>query len=98
MSSKTLGQALDDYLADTWAVETVYIYQDKDTEPHVILTISDDSYDWVNVFSEDRNLTLDIEAKKKDIIALRAKIRGLEKEKKSVELSIKRLIKHGANL
>lgn len=89
--SRTLGQELDDYLKDIYTVETVYIYQDKNAEPHVILTISNDKFSYGDVFSQDRNLTQDIELKKKKVIALQTKIRQLEKSKKDIIKAIELL-------
>lgn len=93
---RTFGQLLDDYLADTYTVESVYLYHDKDAQPHIIVTTSESSWDYTEVFSEHHDLTQEVSALKKQVKVLESQIRGLETDKRQVEGAIKKLVKHGA--
>ena len=88
MSNKTLGQVLDEYLQDTHTVESVYIYHDKQANPHVVLTLSEQDYDYTEVFSWAVDLNAEIEEKQNKITQLNSHIRTLERTKKSVEKAI----------
>lgn len=94
--SKTLGQALDDYLSDTYNVETVFLYHDRENaEPHVIVTASQSEYDYTEVFTVDHNVKEEIEANKKIVASLRQKVNGLKRDQKSIESAIAKLVKAG---
>lgn len=94
--SKTMGQALDDFLEDTHDVESVYIYYNDRAEPQVVVLRTEQDYDFTQVITEHHDLNAEIELKRKEVVALQQKIRGFETTRKSVEKAISTLVKHSA--
>lgn len=94
MDDRSFGQLLDDYLKEYPEYESIFLYHDKDADGHVVITSTNTSYDYADVFSEDINLRDEIESYKKEIASLQAKIRSLKSEQKSIENAIKKLAKY----
>lgn len=92
--SKTLGEALDEFLKDTFTVESVYIYHDQDANPHVVVTVSDVDYDYTDVFSTHHNLNAEVESLKQEVSSQQSKLNSLKREKTSIENAIKKLAKY----
>jgi septal ring factor EnvC (AmiA/AmiB activator) len=86
----SLGKLIDKYI-DRKSIECLYLYRDKNQEPHIVLTESESEWEYTEIFSENINLSDDIDKKKKKVKALEEKIRQLERSKKEVEKAIKLL-------
>lgn len=95
----TFGQALDKYLDESFdtEIQTVFIYLDKQSSPHVIVTESRQDYDWTKVFTSVHDLNLDIAGKKREVERLQVKIRELEKDKKQIENTLKKIAGFSGN-
>lgn len=90
MDKPTLGQLIDQY-TDGKSIEALYLYRDKRYNPHIVLTESEQDYDYTEVFSKDIDLSDQVKLKRGEVEALQAKISQLKQAEKEVIKAIKLL-------
>lgn len=94
MKNGSIGQLLDEYLADYPYFETVFFYHDKEANLHLVVTNAVDARDGAYVFSEAIDVRQRLDEAKKELSAIEAKVRSKQREHKQVESAIKKLVRY----